>query len=77
MVLKGSPGEYNTFATIVVQREKQMTFVEFESALRSHEERAKTRGGKAASAGENIMNYFKCGRKGHKSAEYWSKTLER
>ena len=68
MVLKGLPREYDTFATVVVQREKQMTFAEFKSALRSHEESAKTHGGKAASAGENIMltkqkfdgNCFKC-----------------
>ncbi|CAB3995742.1 myosin heavy fast skeletal muscle [Paramuricea clavata] len=85
MVLKGLPREYDTFATIVVQREKQMTFAEFKSTLRSHEESAKTHGGKAASVGENIMltkqkfdgNCFKCGRKGHKSAECWSKTSER
>ncbi|CAB4019984.1 myosin heavy fast skeletal muscle, partial [Paramuricea clavata] len=85
MVLKGLPREYNTFATVVVQREKQMTFAEFKSALRSHEESAKTHGGKPASAGENIMltkqkfdgNCFKCGRKGHKSVECWSKTSER
>ena len=70
MVLKGLPMEYDTFATVVVQREKQMTFAEFKSALRSHEESAKTHGGKAASAGENIMltkqkfdgNCFKCAR---------------
>ncbi|CAB3996099.1 myosin heavy fast skeletal muscle [Paramuricea clavata] len=84
MVLKGLPREYDTFATVVAQREKQMTFAEFKSALRSHKESAKTHGGKAASR-ENIMltkqkfdgNCFKCGRKGHKSAECWSKTLER
>ena len=32
MVLKGLPREYNTFATVAVQREKQMTFAEFKSA---------------------------------------------
>ncbi|CAB3996656.1 myosin heavy fast skeletal muscle [Paramuricea clavata] len=85
MVLKGLPREFDTFATVVVQKEKQMTFAEFNSALRSHEESAKTHGGKAASAGENIMltkqkfdgNCFKCGRKGHKSAECLSKASER
>ena len=44
MVLKGLPSEYNTFATVVVQREEQMTFAEFKSALRSHKENAKTHG---------------------------------
>ena len=32
------------FATVVVQREKQMTFTEFKSVMQSHEESAKTRG---------------------------------
>ena len=79
MVLKGLPNEYNTFATVIVQREKQMTFAEFKSALRSQEESAKTLDTK--NANENVMfakqkfdgNCFKCGRKGHKSSECLSK----
>ncbi len=82
MVLKGLPSEYNTFATVVVQREKQMNFAEFKSALRSHEESAKTQSVKTVDTGDNIMvtkqkfdgNCFKCGRKGHKSSECWSKS---
>ena len=82
MVLKGLPTEYNTFATVIVQREKQMTFAEFKSALRSHEESAKTLDAKTANANENVMfakqkfdgNCFKCGRKGHKSSECLSRT---
>ena len=79
MVLKGLPNEYNTFAKVIFQREKQMTFAEFKSALRSHEESAKTLDTK--NANENVMftkqkfdgNCFKCGRKGHKSSECLSK----
>ena len=82
MVLKGLPTEYNTFATVIVQREKQKTFAEFKSALRSHEESAKTLDAKTADANENVMfakqkfdgNCFKCGRKGHKSSECLSRT---
>ena len=82
MVLKGLPSEYNTFATVIVQREKQMTFAEFKSALRSHEESTKALDTKTANANENVMfakqriggNCFKCGRKGHKSSECLSKT---
>ena len=82
MVLKGLPTEHNTFATVIVQREKQMTFAEFKSALRSHEESAKTLDAKTANANENVMfakqkfdgNCFKCGRKGHKSSECLSRT---
>ena len=51
MVLKGLPREYNMFTTVVVQKEKQMTFAKFKSALRSlpargkhHDDRAKVRG---------------------------------
>jgi hypothetical protein len=42
------------FATVVVQREKQMTFTEFKSVMQSHKESAKTHGGKAASVGEYV-----------------------
>ena len=56
-----------------------MIFAEFKSALRSHEESAKTLDTK--NANENVMfakqkfdgNCFKCGRKGHKSSECLSK----
>ena len=79
MVLKGLPNEYNMFTTVIVQREKQMTFAEFKSALPSHEESAKTLDMK--NVNENVMfakqkfdgNCFKCGRKGHKSLECLSK----
>lgn len=62
-----------------------MTFTEFKSALRSHEESAKAHGVKTDNAGDNIMltkqkfdgNCFNCGRKGHKSAECLSKTSEK
>ena len=82
MVLKGLPSEYNTFATVIVQREKQMTFNIFKSTLHSHEESANSLDVKTVDSKENIMvtnpkfagNCFKCGENGHKSPECWSKT---
>ena len=37
MALKGLPSNYKTFATVVMQKEKQMTFAEFKTALRNYE----------------------------------------
>ena len=48
MVLQGSPSKYNMFVMVIMQREKQMTFIKFKSMLRSHE--------------ENIMVTKVCGR---------------
>ena len=41
MVLKGLPTQYNTFKTVVTQRERDMSFTEFKVALRSFEETEK------------------------------------
>ncbi|KAK3883860.1 hypothetical protein Pcinc_011828 [Petrolisthes cinctipes] len=41
MVLKGLPHSYKTFATVVTQREKEWTFMEFKVQLRSYEETEK------------------------------------
>ena len=38
MALKGLPNRFKTFSTIVMQKDKQMTFSEFKVALRNHEE---------------------------------------
>ncbi|CAB4039167.1 Retrovirus-related Pol poly from transposon TNT 1-94, partial [Paramuricea clavata] len=83
MVLKGLPSNFKTFSAIVVQRDKQMTFAEFKVALRSYEESEKSRNGNSET-GENIMAMkngerfdgvcFKCGKKGHKKSECWSKS---
>jgi hypothetical protein len=42
MVLKGLPSSFKRFSAIVVQRDKEMTFAEFKTALRSYEEREKS-----------------------------------
>ena len=83
MMLKGLPSNFKTFSAIVVQRDKQMTFAEFKVALRTYEESEKSRNGNSET-GENIMAMkngerfdgvcFKCGKKGHKKFECWSKS---
>ena len=82
MALKGLPSAYKTFATLVTQRERQMTFSEFKTALRNHEETEKSCN-RTPDNGEsdNVMatkqgfqgNCFKCGKKGHKSKDCYSK----
>jgi hypothetical protein len=69
MVLKGLPNNFKTFSAIVVQRDKEMTFAEIKTALRSYEEREKSR---SSDTGDNVMLFknngkfegtcFKCGK---------------
>ena len=42
MVLKGIPRNYKTFSTVIIQREKKLTFSEFKTALRNNEENEKS-----------------------------------
>ena len=82
MVLKGLPKTYKTFSTVVIQREKQMSFGDFKIALRNHEENEKC--GRQAEDGDNVMfvnkkfdgKCFKCDKKGHKSSDCWTKTAK-
>ena len=78
MVLKGLPNNFKTFSAIAVQRDKEMTFSEFKTQLRSYEESEKSRNEKNE---DNVMttkvnekfdgSCFKCGKKGHKKSECW------
>ena len=82
MALKRLPSAYKTFATLVTQRERQMTFSEFKTALRNHEETEKSCN-RTPDNGEsdNVMatkqgfqgNCFKCGKRGRKSKDCYSK----
>ena len=82
MALKGLPESYRTFSAIVTQRKKQMTFSEFKMALRIFEETERSCQRTLESSADNVMTAkskpfqgkcFKCGRKGHKSNECYSK----
>ena len=42
MALKGLPSGYKTFVTVATRKETQMTFSEFKTALRDHEETEKS-----------------------------------
>ena len=80
MVLKGLPRNYKTFSTVVIQREKQMTFSEFKTALRNYEEKEKSYN--SHDNQDNVMfskqrftgKCFKCDKQGHKSTECRMKT---
>jgi hypothetical protein len=81
MILKGLPRSYKTFSTVVIQREKPMTFSEFKTALRNYEENEKSC---KKEDQDNVMytkpqnrfdgKCFKCNKKGHKSSDCWTKS---
>ena len=54
MVLNGLPPTYDTFSTVVEQREKEMSFQEFKKALMCHEESGKLKNQREQQ--ENIMS---------------------
>jgi hypothetical protein len=81
MILKGLPRSYKTFSTVVIQREKPMTFSEFKTALRNYEENEKSC---KTEDQDNVMyteqqkrfdgKCLKCDKKGHKSSDCWTKS---
>ena len=54
MLLKGLPTSYNSFATVITQRDGAIDFVKFKSALRSFEEAEKSRS-QSKDESDNIM----------------------
>ncbi|KAL7637430.1 UNVERIFIED_CONTAM: hypothetical protein RMT77_012158 [Armadillidium vulgare] len=77
MVLKGLPSGYRTFSTVIIQKERPLTFSEFKVALRSFEETVKSQQADIK-PGENVMKIkdrksyvecFSCGKVGHKQFE--------
>ena len=75
IAMKGLPRNYKTFSTVVIQREKQMTFSEFKTALRNYEENEKSCNPRDNQ--DNVMfskqrftgKCFKCDKQGHESSE--------
>ena len=79
MSLKGLPPEYKTFSTVITQKEKAMSFIEFKTALRSFEESEKCQ--RVHNSENNVMKVssknsesenirpacYVCGKVGHNS----------
>ena len=76
MILKGLPPTFQTFSTIISQREDPITFKDFKAALRTFEENEKTAckeklvnpNDSIMTAGANNITCYSCGRSGHKAA---------
>eukprot|EP00794_Sanderia_malayensis_P008499 gene8499-9408_t len=74
MVLKGLPASFNSFKTVITQREKQQTFQEFKVSLRSFEESEHVQ-----SKSDSVMKLnfrqpsqiscYVCKKRGHKAAD--------
>ena len=79
MILKGLPVQYDTYITVITQRESQMTFMEFKVSLRNYEKCHPTTNASGdrvmkvvqRSSGRNAktVSCYTCGRVGHKSFE--------
>ncbi|KAK3880550.1 hypothetical protein Pcinc_014947 [Petrolisthes cinctipes] len=71
MVLSGLPQAYDTFSTVVEQREKEMTFQEFKKALMNYEESGKLRSSREEESVMNTSRFplkcYECHQPGHKS----------
>lgn len=69
MVLKGLPGEFKTFCTVVTQKEKQMIFSEFKVALRNFEENEKCLkpNNEDTLMRASSVQCYSCGEQGHMS----------
>ena len=72
MVLKGLPPSYNSFCTVITQKDDALDFVKFKSCLRSFEESENFRN---TMEQDNVMkleckgnpgNSWTCGLSGHK-----------
>ena len=81
MCMKGLPSSFNSFSTVIAQKDDKMDFVKFKYALRSFEEAENSRN-KNMCSNDNVMNVsgnknrgdrppiscFKCGKLGHKAS---------
>ncbi|KAF2346111.1 Zinc finger CCHC-type [Trinorchestia longiramus] len=76
MIIRGLPAAYNTFSTVVTQRDSaEMDFQKFKSALKSEEETKKNRQSHSENE-ERVMKVqdskiicYLCGKSGHKKVE--------
>ena len=73
MCLKGLPLKFNSFSTVITQKDEDVDFVKFKSALRSFEESQKSRM-PSENGVDNVMKYnnakdpvcYSCNKTGHK-----------
>ena len=90
MLLKGLPAEFDSFSTVITQKDKELKFSEFKVSLRSFEETQKTsksedsimklagvksEANDTASGASGGFKCFRCHRYGHKANECKSKNL--
>ena len=68
MCLKGLPDRFNSFATVITQREDDPDFVKFKAALRSFEEGNKARETSSNHHGVMQLTCYACRQPGHKAA---------
>ena len=73
MVLKGLPSNFNSFSTVITQRDDKVDFVKFKACLRSFEESEHSRSNydqdnvmKFSSNSAQKITCFSCGEQGHK-----------
>ena len=75
MILKGVPSSFNSFKTVVTQKDKQPTFQQFKVSLRAYEEseHSNTKSDSVmkvnAKRPSSEITCFTCKKKGHKSIE--------
>ena len=80
MVLKGIPGSYQSFTTVITHSDKKQSFSEFKEAFRSYEETENARSSykddsvfnlslRKAGTGKSELCCFKCGEPGHFARE--------
>ena len=71
MILKGLPASYDTFKTVVTQRDGQMAFIEFKVSLRKYEEQCHTTTNDRVmkTIQRSTFSCYTCGKAGHKSSD--------
>ena len=76
MIVKGLPNSFAAFITVITQREKNLNFTEFKSALRAYEETEKSRrkDDQVFKFSDKNMKCFNCGQSGHKKFQCKNKS---
>ena len=81
MIMKGLPDKYATFCAVITQKDRESTFLEFKTALKSFDESEKYRQSDETRENDRIMKTqsfnkttpkircYKCGKPNHKSYE--------